>query len=283
MAKRIRRTGGGPAPTRSEGGHAHSHGDHGHAHEGHGHAHPHGGEGPAHAHSRDEDGHPHPGRDYDRHRNPRDLARYLARLEGEDRAGWQAPDRVVKALRLPAGATVCDVGVGPGYFALRMARVVGDRGAVYAIDVEPRMLDILRQRIREIGAVNVRPILARGLRGALPPRRCDLILVVNTFHHFPDGVAYLRRLAGRLAPAGRIVNIDFREGELPVGPPPAHKVSRSDFLAMAGRAGLGLVREHRFLPYQYFLELAPTRRPAARVARPARSAATGAAHARRRR
>jgi len=211
---------------------------------------------------------------FDRHRNPADFERYLAKLEGADRAAWQKPDRLIAALGLRSGDVACDVGAGPGYLAIRMARAVGPDGVVHAIDVEPRMVGALKHRALEAGVDNIRTILADPGRGALPPRGCHLILIVNTFHHFPGGVAYLRRLAGRLAPGGRIVNVDFHRRELPVGPPLEHKVSRADFLAAAREAGLEPVRERRFLPYQYFVELAPVspprpRRPAAKGEKPA--------------
>jgi ubiquinone/menaquinone biosynthesis C-methylase UbiE len=227
-------------------------------------------------HGREHDpGHDHAHGHLDRHRNPVEFDHYLSRLESPERDAWQKPDRVVAALGLAPGDVACDVGAGPGYLALRMARAVGPRGAVYAIDVEPRMLAILGRRAREAGLDNVRPILSRGPRGALPPRRCRVILAVNAFHHFPGGAAYLRRLAGRLAPGGRIVNVDFHRRELPVGPPPAHKVAREDFVAQARAAGLEVTRERRFLPYQYFLELAPI---SARAPRPGgRSPATSTA------
>jgi ubiquinone/menaquinone biosynthesis C-methylase UbiE len=202
--------------------------------------------------------HPHERRD-DRHRNPVDFERYLGKLESPDRAAWQKPDRVVEALGLRPGDVACDVGAGPGYLALRMARAVGPTGDVYAIDVDPRMIEAIGRRIGESGIENVHPILSRPGRAALPPRRCRVILVVNAFHHFPDGAAYLRRLAGRLAPGGRLVIVDFHRKELPVGPPPGHKISRAEVTAEALRAGLEVVRERRFLPYQYFLELAPVR------------------------
>jgi SAM-dependent methyltransferase len=87
----------------------------------------------------------------------------------------------------------------------------------------------------------------------------DVVLVVNTFHHFPDGAGYLRALSGRLRPGGRIVIVDFHAGELPVGPPPDHKVSREQFLAAAAAAGLSVKEEQTFLPYQYFVALQPAR------------------------
>jgi ubiquinone/menaquinone biosynthesis C-methylase UbiE len=204
-------------------------------------------------------GHGHAHGPYDRHRNPEDFDRYMGKLENPERDAWQKPDRVVELLGLEPGDVACDLGAGPGYMALRMARAVGPSGAVYAIDVDPRMVEAISRRLADAGIENVHPILSDARRGALPPRRCRVILVVNAFHHFPDGAGYLRKLAGRLAPGGRIVIVDFHRRELPVGPPSDHKVSRADVAAAARRAGLEVARERRFLPYQYFLELAVVR------------------------
>jgi SAM-dependent methyltransferase len=220
-------------------------GEHGHRHGGGGH----GGHGHGQGHGQ--------GHGRDRHGNPEDLETYLARLEDPERAGWQKPDEVVAALGLREGDVACDLGVGPGVFALRLARAVGPRGRVHAIDVEPRMIEILGRRAREAGVTNVHPILAAEGEPALPPEPCDVVLVVNTFHHFGDGPDTLRRLAGKLRPGGRIAVVDFHEWELPVGPPPDHKISRADFLAAAAAGGLEVVREEAFLPYQYFVLLRP--------------------------
>jgi SAM-dependent methyltransferase len=91
----------------------------------------------------------------------------------------------------------------------------------------------------------------------LPPEACDLVLIVDTYHHFPDGVAYLAALRSRLKKGGRLVNIDFHKRELPVGPKLDHKIAREAFLEQAGRAGFVLAEEPTFLPYQYFLVLRP--------------------------
>lgn len=236
-------------------------GGHGHRH-GHGREHEHG-----HGHAQDGDqgqgpggGHGHGG--HGRHRNfgnPDDLAAYLARLEGPDRAEWQKPDELVRALKLSPGAVVGEVGAGPGYFTLRLARAVGPSGKVIAVEVVPEILAVLQERLAATGVANVSPVLSPGDDPRLPPGACDLVLVVNTFHHFPEEVASLRKLAAALRPGGRLVNVDFHKRELPVGPPPEHKVTREEFLASAAAAGLELVEEHDFLPHQYFLVLRPRR------------------------
>jgi ubiquinone/menaquinone biosynthesis C-methylase UbiE len=188
-----------------------------------------------------------------KHGNPGDLQSYIAKMESPDRDVWQKPEEVLRALQMQPGQVACDIGAGPGYFALRLAREVGDRGAVFAVDVEARILEVLRSRIEKRGVPNVVPVL--GLPGdpLIPLDSCDLILVVDTFHHFPDGVSSLRRLARSLREGGRLVNIDFHKKELPVGPPVEHKVSREEFLSKAQAAGLVLKAEHQFLPHQYFL------------------------------
>ena len=216
----------------------------------HGHRHPEHGHGAARAPSREDPAF------RDRHGNPEDLATYLARLESPERAAWQRPDELVAALGLRPGAVVCDVGSGPGYFALRLARAVGPTGRVHAVDVEPRMLRVLEERARDAGLGNVHPVLAPDGDG-LPPEPCDLILTVNAFHHFPDGAATLARLATRLAPGGRIALVDFKEGELPVGPPPDHKVTRAAIDAAVRGAGLRVAAEPTFLAHQHFLLLVP--------------------------
>jgi len=193
----------------------------------------------------------------DHHGNPADLEGYIARMEEPSRAAWQKPDEVVRALGLRPGQTACDVGAGPGYFSLRLARAVGEAGHVYAVDVEPRILAVLRDRVRSSDARKVTPVLSLPDDALLPATSCDVILIVDTYHHFPDGPAYLRRLSRALRPGGRVANVDFHKRELPVGPPLEHKVAREAFLADATAAGLRLVQEHTFLPYQYFVVLAP--------------------------
>lgn len=210
-------------------------------------AHPHG----AHAHGT----HAH-GVKRDRHGNPADFAAYLARLDDPSREKWQHTDRVVTALRLKKGGSAADVGAGPGHFAIRMAKKVGEDGRVWAIDVEPRMLDALAERAAAAKAYGIVGLLSpKG--DALPPEPVDVILLVNVFHHVHDRSGYLRALATRLAPGGRIAIVDFHDRELPVGPPPEHKLSRKDAVAAVKGAGLRVVREETFLPYQYFLFVGP--------------------------
>lgn len=193
------------------------------------------------------------------HGNPADIDSYVAHLVDPARDAWQKPAEVVAALGLRPGETACDVGAGPGYFTLRLAEVVGEKGRVYAVDVEPKILGALRDRLAASRWRNVLPVLGLPDDPLLPDAACDVALIVDTYHHFPDGPAYLRRLARALRPSGRIVNIDYQKRPTPVGPPLDHRISREEFVAQARAAGLAVASESDLLPHQYFITLKPAR------------------------
>ena len=195
--------------------------------------------------------------DRGRYGNPADLDAYIAHLADPKRDAWQKPDELVAALGLRAGQTACDVGAGPGYFTLRLARAVGPEGRVFAVDVEPKILDALRERLAAAKLRNVTPVLALADDALLPPGACDVILIVDTYHHFPERTAYLRRLSAALRPGGRLVNVDYHKRPTPVGPPMDHRLSRETFLEEAKAAGLAVAGEPEILPYQYVVVLRP--------------------------
>ena len=160
-----------------------------------------------------------------RHGNPADLSSYIERLEAPDRATWQLPDQVVAALALRPGQVVADLGAGPGYFTLRLAHQVGRRGRVFAVDVEPAILAVLRDRISAQGAGGITPVLGLPDDPLLPPASCDRVLSVNAYHHYPDRPAALRRMAKLLRRGGRLAVIDFHKRETPMGPPVSERVA----------------------------------------------------------
>lgn len=171
------------------------------------------------------------------------------------RVRWQKPERVLRALGLRRGHVVADVGAGPGFWTIPLARRVGRRGHVFALDPEPAALDVLRRRLAKARVRNVTPVLNDDRAPMLPDAVCDLAVIINVYHHFAEPAAFLGQIARCLKRGGRLVNIDWADRDTPKGPPPHRRISPAVFLRHARRAGLELVAEHRFLPYQYFLVL----------------------------
>jgi ubiquinone/menaquinone biosynthesis C-methylase UbiE len=197
-------------------------------------------------------GHHHDHDSRDAHGNPADLARYIEKLESLERAEWQKPDRVIASLGLRPGQVVADLGAGPGYFSLRLARKVGKQGRVFAVDVEPAILGVLRERIAARKLAQITPVLALPNDPLLPPASCDVVLSANAYHHIKDRPAALRRMAHLLRRGGRVALIDFHKRESAMGPPLADRVSREEVLEEIKRAGLKVANELTFLPHHYF-------------------------------
>jgi ubiquinone/menaquinone biosynthesis C-methylase UbiE len=188
--------------------------------------------------------------------NPRLFApQDLGLLEPPDREAWQKPDQVMDALHVAEGTTVADLGAGGGWLTMRLARRVGQRGRVYAVDVQRLMIEAIQRRVQREGLANiVTPVLGEYDDPKLPPdARPDAVLIVDAFHEMEDPVPLLKNVARTLSPRGRIGIIDYREGDGGPGPDAAERVPPSVVISQAAAAGLKLVAQHTFLRYQYFL------------------------------
>ena len=191
------------------------------------------------------------------HRRFNDVEFWQSIFDDPKRDAWQLPGKVVAALKLRPGMCVADHGAGTGYFVRHLSAAVGPTGTVLAVEPEPNLVTHLRERAEEEGADNVVPILASFDNPRLPAGFIDLILVVDTFHHFDHRRTYLPQLRRSLRPDGRVAIIDWFKRPLPEGPPPDHKLARDQVVAEMTASGYQLIEEPKFLPYQYFLIFAP--------------------------
>lgn len=188
-----------------------------------------------------------------------DVAHWTRVFDDPARDAWQKPAELVAALGLRPGATVADLGAGTGYLARHLSSAVGPRGSVLAADTEPALVEHLRRRAEEEGLANLVPILASADNPRLPAGSADVVLIVDTYHHLDDRIAYARRLAAALAAGGRVAIVDWQKRALPVGPGLDHKLAREQVVAEMTEAGYRLEAEPDLLPYQYFLVFAPSR------------------------
>lgn len=181
-----------------------------------------------------------------------DVQKYVAFLERPDRAAWQKPDDVVRALRLTGVEVVADVGAGSGYFTFRFAAAL-PRGRVVAIDIEPEMIRHIHHKAMIEGITNVEPVLASADDPKVPAA-ADLVFLCDVLHHVQDRRAWLGRLHDQMKSGAYLVLVEFKEGDLPEGPPAALKIPRDELLSLVRDSGFTLVREEKdLLPYQGFL------------------------------
>ena len=166
------------------------------------------------------------------------------------RDAWQLPARVIQALQLRPGQIVADIGAGTGYFTTALAKSP-TAPKVYAVDIEPSMVEYVQRRAMRDGLTNIVAVLAGADRINLP-EPVDVVLIVDTYHHIPNREAYFNALKAQMKPGARLAIVDFRKGA-PSGPPEEFRFTPDQISAELTRAGFTLQTSHDFLPRQIFL------------------------------
>ena len=176
--------------------------------------------------------------------------KWAERFDDPARDEWQKPDAVIAKLKLTEKMRVADLGSGTGYFAVRLARALPG-GFVYGIDTERDMVRYLNERAAREGlSKNLKSSLGTNVDAQLP-EAVDLVLLVNTYHHIQNRIRYFKRLSLKLNERGRVAIVDFKEGELPFGPPPGMRVAPKEVVKEMEAAGFRLIEsDEKTLPYQ---------------------------------
>jgi ubiquinone/menaquinone biosynthesis C-methylase UbiE len=160
---------------------------------------------------------------------------------------------LLEALAIKPGQTVCDLGCGNGFYTVELARQVGPRGTVYAVDIQPEMLRMLAERAAAENLRNIRPVLSTPIDPRLPAGEVDVVLCIDVYHEFSHPEAMLTRIRESLADGGRLVLAEFR-GEDPAVPiKPLHKMTKAQVRAELEPAGFELAREFDRLPWQHLM------------------------------
>ena len=173
-------------------------------------------------------------------------------LERPDREAEERPDLVLEAMDLKDGDAVADIGCGSGFFTRRLAKAVAPGGTVYGVDIQPEMLDHLKETCAAEGVTNVVPVLGGENDPKLPAGTLDWILLVDTYHEFQDPQTMLRRMRDSLAPGGRIALVEYRLlGDTAAHIKEEHRMSPRQVLKEWNPAGFQLVDLVETLPSQH--------------------------------
>ena len=140
----------------------------------------------------------------------------LALLDGEGRAMLDPlraeslkPARLIEKLALSPSDVVADLGAGPGFLTLPLARVVS-RGRVIATDVNRSSLSVLARRAARSGLTNVETRFVEATTPGLAPQSIDLALLCQLDHALADRVTYFQSLVPSLKPGGRVAIVNYR-------------------------------------------------------------------------
>lgn len=184
-----------------------------------------------------------------------DADEWAKRFDDPERDAWQKPAHVVEVMKIDAGMRVADIGAGTGYFLPYLSRAVGENGSVEGLDIESDMVRYMTERAAREALANVSARVVATDDPGLAAGSTDRILIVDTWHHIRDRVAYSKKLAAALSDRGAIYIVDFTM-ESEHGPPVSHRLEASSIVAELEAAGLSARVLEETLPNQYVVEAA---------------------------
>jgi len=174
-------------------------------------------------------------------------------LDREEREREEQPEKAIAQFNLKPGMMVGDVGAGTGYYSVRMAKLIGPAGIVYANDIQPGMLDKLRERAAAANIANVVTVLGSETDPKLPPGKLDLVVLVDVYHELSRPQRMLEGIRDSLKPGGRLVLLEYRKEDPSVPIRPEHKMSVDEVKAEVTPEGFRFEKVVDKLPWQHII------------------------------
>src|SRR6266481_6910534 len=190
------------------------------------------------------------------------MGREIAHVMGHQAADWlerpereneERPDLLLNALGIKAGESVADIGAGSGYYTRRLAKLVGDKGIIYAVDIQPEMLDLLTNKMAELKIHNVKAVLGDVKDPKLPRASVDLALLVDVYHEFDYPYEMIQGICASLKPGGRIAFVEFRGEDPKVPIKLLHKMTEAQVRKEMSVHPLEWVETSEVLPWQHII------------------------------
>lgn len=174
-------------------------------------------------------------------------------LERPEREKEEAPSKLHDILKVQEGAVVADIGAGTGYHTFRLAEKVGAKGKVYAVDIQPEMLTIIKKRMKEKELTNIMPTQGTEADPKLPDNAVDLILLVDVYHEFEFPYEMTTAMVKALKPGGRIAFVEFRMEDDKVPIKLVHKMTEKQVIKEMEPHPLKWVKTESGLPWQHVI------------------------------
>ena len=178
---------------------------------------------------------------------------WIRTLDGPTRVAALKIDEVVAALKLQPGQTIADIGAGSGLFEVPIAKAVGARGRVYAVEIDAAFFPEILKRTGAAGVANVQTVLGKFTDPALPVKTIDLAFFHDVMHHVEKRAEYIKTLASYLSPNGRIAVVDYEGGKGPHSTQPELQVTRQQLSEWMTAAGFRQVDDVKLFEDKYVL------------------------------
>lgn len=166
------------------------------------------------------------------------------------------PEEIVKNFELDPGMVVADFGCGSGHYSISAARLVGNSGTVYAIDVQKELLQSVKSQAKIRNLKNIEIILANlEIPGAsrLADGSVDFVIISNILFQAENREAVVKEVCRVLKNHGEAAVIEWGKENEKIGPPMEKRIKKEDAQALFFNEGFKLEKEFSAGEHHYGL------------------------------
>lgn len=176
-------------------------------------------------------------------------------LDEATRRSWYNPDAILQDLR--SGMTFADIGCDEGFFTILAAKKVGDKGKVYAVDIDAPAIERLKQKAKSEGLKNITAKVGEAEDTVFCQQCADFVFYSMDLHDFSDPAKVLHNAREMVKPHGVVVDLDWKKQQMPFGPPVSIRFSEEYASGLMRSAGLTVSDIRDAGPYHYVITAKP--------------------------
>jgi ubiquinone/menaquinone biosynthesis C-methylase UbiE len=177
--------------------------------------------------------------------------RFMA--DDPERKRWQDPEQILTSIGLREGMVFVDMGCGEGYFAIPAARRVKNYGKVYAVDINAESVERLRTQVEREGLKNLISRVGEAENTRVCEGCADIVFFGIDLHDFRDPGAVLKNAKQMLGPEGQLVDLDWKDEPMELGPPLEKRFSVGKARHLIESVGLMIQSIQEAGPYHYLI------------------------------
>ena len=177
------------------------------------------------------------------------------RYFGEEtlRRKWHNPEATLKDIGLRSGMVFMDIGCGDGFFTTPAAQLVGEKGLVYAVDIDVAAVDKLKNKAAEKGLMNIYAKVGPAEATVFCTGCSDIVFYSIVLHDFNDPAKVLRNAREMLKPTGRLIDLDWKKEPMSLGPSLDIRFSEGDAVNLIEAHGFNVDRVQESGAYHYLI------------------------------
>jgi len=166
--------------------------------------------------------------------------------QDKDRDSWQKPSVIMDTIGVKEGMVIGEAGAGEGYFTFKLSKRVGEKGKIYANDINEKALRVIQQRCEREGIANIITVLGKEDDPLFPAGEMDMVVMMLAFHEFKNKLKWLENVKRSLKPTASLVIIERDPDRWGQGH--SHFMTKKAVLDTVAKANYELVRVEMFLP-----------------------------------